>query len=364
LTSFLGAIVLDNVEGERSLSPKMGNNVPKFGVGGDKKDQFVFLWLKDDYCLPTPKSASNFMKFNEAISHFIQWKQINSTKGTLKGYELDLRNFCLYMKNPHIEEVKLEDVTEYFNLMGQLGWKWNGFITKSMALRKFYQFYGKQGHDVLSYELIPIPRREYNPPRVATEEEYRKLLSVIPDDSNDPRHIRNLAIVNMLWDTGARVGELVSLNIEDANLDGMKAVVKTEKSRGMKPFREIFWSENTNQNLHCWIEKRDELAQRTKFRDPDALFIGACRWQLGKRLTNGAVSIFLRHYSTKAEILTLNAHSFRHHMGHELAKKGANNSVISNILGHSSLTSSYLYTMMNNQELEREYRKLMLQSGR
>jgi len=302
------------------------------------------------------------MQFKEAITKFVGWKQINSSKGTLKGYELDLRNFCLYMRNPEIENVQLEDVTGYFNLMAELGWKWNGFLTKSMALRKMFQFYARQGHKVLDYELIPIPRREYRPPRVATEEEYEKLLSVIPERSNDPRHIRNLALVNMLWDTGARVGELVSLDLDDIEVDKMKGVVKTEKSRGAKPFRQIFWSERTNQNLGKWIEKREELFERTEFQDPEALFVGACRWQLGKRLTNGAVAIFLRRYSTKAEIPTLNAHSFRHHLGHEMAKKGANNSIISNILGHSALTSSYLYTMMNNKELEGEYRKLIVRS--
>jgi len=302
------------------------------------------------------------MKFKEAINKFIEWRQINSSKGTLKGYELDLRNFCLYMRNPEIESVQLQDITGYFNLMAELGWKWNGFVTKSIALRKLYQFYGRQGHEVVDYQLIPIPRREYKPPRVATEEEYEKLLSVIPQHSNDPRHIRNLALVNMLWDTGARVGELVSLNMDDIEADVMKGTVKTEKSRGMKPFRQLFWSKGTNQNLGRWIEKREELFQRTEFQDPEALFVGACRWQLGKRLSNGAVSIFLRRYSSKAEIPTVNAHSFRHHLGHEMAKKGANNSVISNILGHSALTSSYVYTMLNDKELEGEYRKLVVRS--
>jgi len=304
------------------------------------------------------------MKLKEAIDKFIEWKQINSSKkSTMKGYELDLRNFCLYMRNPDIESVQLKDITEYFNLMAELGWKWNGFLTKSIALRKMFQFYAKQGYKVLNYELIPIPKREYRPPRVATEEEYEKLLAVIPKNSNDPRHIRNLAIVNMLWDTGARVGELVSLNMDDVDLNGMKGIVRTEKSQGMKPFRQIFWSKGTNKNLKRWIKKRDELFQRTEFQDPEALFVGACRWQLGKRLTNSAVSIFLRRYSSKAGIPTLNAHSFRHHLGRELAKKGANNSVISNILGHSALTSSYIYTMMNNRELEGEYRKLVIRAG-
>jgi site-specific recombinase XerD len=326
---------------------------------GEAIDKEETLLLPSQGYLPNPSSAGS-MLFKEAINKFIEWKQINSSKGTLKGYELDLRNFCLYMRNPHIETVKLEDITEYFNLMAELGWKWNGFVTKSIALRKMFQFYRRQGYEVLDHQLIPIPKREYNPPRVATEEEYAKLLNVIPQDSNDPRHIRNLAIVSMLWDTGARVGELMSLKVQDIKLDQMKALVKTEKSKGMKPFRQIFWSEETSQNLKRWIEKRAELKKRTKFKDPDALFVGACRWQLGKRLTSNAVSIFLRRYSSKAGIQTLNAHSFRHHLGHELAKKGASNSVISNILGHSALTSSYVYTMLSNKELETEYRKLVV----
>ncbi len=299
------------------------------------------------------------MKFSEAITQFIEWKQINVTPGTMSGYALDLRGFCLYMRDPQIEEVKLEDITGLFQLMIKLGWKRNGFTTKSIALRKFFEFFNRQGYKVLNYQLIPIPKREYNPPRVATEEEYGKLLKVIPKSSKDPRHIRNLAIVKMLWDTGARVGELMSLNMEDIKLEKMKTVVKTEKSQGIRPFREIFWTEEANKNLKHWIKKRKELSLRTKFKDPNALFVGACRWQLGKRLTNSAVSIFLRHYSTKANIQTLNAHSFRHHLGHELAKRGASNSVISGILGHSALASSYVYTMMNNQELECKFREIM-----
>lgn len=162
----------------------------------------------------------------------------------------------------------------------------------------------------------------------------------------------------MLWDTGARVGELVSLNLKDVDFKNLRGTIQTEKSRGAYPFRQIFWTKETDKNLERWIEKRKNLAQRVKFKDPEALFVGACRWQLGKRLTNNAVSILLRHYSTKADIPTLNAHSFRHHMGVDLVKKGASNSIISNILGHSSLTSSYQYTMLSNPELEKVYREL------
>lgn len=298
------------------------------------------------------------MKFSEAIKKFFQWKQINVSKGTIKGYEFDLRNFCLYMRDPEIECVRIEDITEYFDLMAKLGWKWNGFLTKSIALRKFFEFFNRTGYEVMNYHLIPIPRREYNPPRVATEEEYQKLLRVIPEKTEDHRHIRNLALVNMLWDTGARIGEILSLNIESLNLDKCQAVIKTEKTQGMKPFRQIFWQVKTNENLQRWLKRRAMLAARHNFQDPNAVFVGSARWQLGKRLSNGAVATTLKRYSVKAKIEPLlNAHSFRHRFGISLAKKGANNSVISNLMGHSSLMSSYRYTMLAGVELEEEYRK-------
>ncbi len=298
-----------------------------------------------------------FMRFSDAIDQFTKWKQINVTQATINGYSLDLRGFCLYMRNPEIESVTIEHIIEYFDLMRTLGWKWNGFLTKSIALRKFFEFYGKQNYKVLNHLLIPIPRREYRPPRVVSEADHLKLLSVIPRETKDHRHIRNLAIVNLLWDTGARVGELVSLNVGDLNFKENCAVIKTEKSRGIRPYRQIFWEPKTTKSLQEWIKRRHELEALHKFADPDALFVGCLRWQIGKRLTNGAVGIFLRHYSARAEIETINAHSYRHRFGLELAKQGANNSVISNLLGHASLTSSFRYTMMRDNQLAEEYHK-------
>lgn len=173
------------------------------------------------------------MLCSEAIANFIKWKQINSTGNILRGYELDLRNFCVYMRNCHIEEVRVEDITEYFDLTKQLGWKQNGFTTKSIALRKFFEFYGKQGLNVLNFQLIPVARREYSPPRTATEAEYLKLLGIIPERTRDHRHIRNRALINMLWNTGARVGELLSLNLGNIELQHHRALIKTEKSLGV-----------------------------------------------------------------------------------------------------------------------------------
>lgn len=243
---------------------------------------------------------------------------------------------------------------EWFNLMQLLQWDHNSFIPKAMAVRKFFEFFSQQGYPVVNPWLIPIPDKKYKIPRVANDENYQQLLESIPDN-NDPRHIRNRAIINLLWDTGARNGELCSLNVSDLDFEERKAVIKTEKAKQARPVREIFWTEITNENLKKWVAKREQLLHKMYLHDEDALFISVCNQKSGQRMRNAGVGEALRKYCNKAEIPYMNAHSFRHHMGHNIVKKGGSNSDVSNILGHSSLQSSFVYTLMTNVELKKRH---------
>jgi len=238
----------------------------------------------------------------------------------------------------------------------EMGWSQNSLITRCIALRKFFEFCRLQGYSAINEVLIPIPRKEYNIPRVTNKENYQKLIDVIPRDSNDPRHIRNLAIIGLLWDTGARNGEILSLDVGDVDTIHTKAVIRTEKNRGSRPFREIFWTEETNKNLTRWIKKRGDLAKRINIVEPDALFISACTVKIGHRFSIKGVGEMLRRYSNKAQIPYMNAHSFRHHMGHSIINNGGSAADVMNILGHASLASSTPYTMMFNKELENRCR--------
>ncbi|GIW70349.1 MAG: tyrosine recombinase XerC [Patescibacteria group bacterium] len=297
------------------------------------------------------------MKLSEAIEKFYKWKKLNVKEGTINGYDLILRQFCVFMRDCEIENISLDDIVKWFELMKQLGWDQNSFIPKTIALRKFFEFYIHQGYRVIDPFLIPLPQKQFKLPRVADEKTYKKLLTAIPRKTNDPRHIRNLAIITMLYDTGARNGEIVSLNISDVDTKRMRAVIKTEKAKTRRPIREIFWTRNTNENLKKWIKKRDHLKRILTFKDPEALFISTTNSKAGYRFTIKGVGEMIRKYCNRAKIPYLNPHSFRHKLGHDLANKNYNNSVISNILGHSSLQSSYIYTLMTDKELEAKYRE-------
>jgi len=304
------------------------------------------------------------MCFKDAIDGFEEWQGFEISEQALNGYVLSLRYFCMHIGNDDIEDVTVDVIIDWLSWFKKLGFSKSTIIRKSMALRKFFEFWKKQGYEVVDKELIPLPKKEYNEPKTATEEEYRALLGIIPEDKNHYTWIRNEAIIRLLWDTGMRVGELVELKVKDLDLLKQSAIIKTEKSQGRKPLRRIFWTEPTNGALERWIDKREELLSKTSYggTDTDILFIGIKPNRKNgppvKKLRGNSIAQTFRTYSKKAELgRTVNPHSFRHHFGHELAKKGANNSTISKLLGHSSLQSSYKYTDLEGEELESVYRK-------
>lgn len=292
------------------------------------------------------------MTLKIAIERFVEYYKFSVKTSTIKGYERILKGFCLYWRNAPLESITINHVIEYYSSLQDLGWQPNSFVTITAALKKFFEFYKKQELKVLNPDLIPMPAKEFNIPRVLDTQSYQKLLQVIPKDSNDPRHIRNLAIIGLLWDSGARNGEIVSLEASDVSTGENKAIIRTEKSRGKRPFREIFWTDNTNLNLKTWINKRATLPRHT-----DALFISCCGEKVGHRLTIKGVSEMLRQYSNRADLpIVANAHSFRHHFGRDIIEKGGNITDVSNFLGHASLQSSFVYSMLWGKNLEKRYK--------
>ena len=297
------------------------------------------------------------MKFSEAIEQFFRWQSMRRMTATVNSYDFSLRHFCLFVRNRELDQISLEDVTNWFVLMRTLGWQQNSFEVKAVSLRKFFEWCRHRGYNVLDPWLIPIPRREYAPVRVATEEQYHKIVAAIPRPSNEPRHIRNLALIRLLWDTGVRGGELLSLNVEHLDLPNAKGQVKTAKVRYAQPLRMIFWTQDTGHAIGDWLVMRENICKRHQDANREALFIGVLGDRVGRRLEPAGLREVLRRCSRAAGIPVVNAHGFRHRMGHHLAMKGANNSIISNLLGHQAMQSSYRYTKPSGKELEEVYRQ-------
>lgn len=302
------------------------------------------------------------MLFKDVIDEFTNWRQFKINRVTTSGNDKDLRLFCLFLRNPQIEDVTLNNVMEYLNLMKEIGWQHNSFISKCMALKKFFEFCNLRGFECLNEYLVPLPRKEMNIPRVANEKDFKKLLKAIPRDTN-PNNIRNYALVNMIWDSWARSGEIISLNENDLKFKpdySGSALIRTEKSRGRRPMREIFWTASTGRYLKKWIKKKQEIQNLMKFEDTDAVFTSIRKCGMfdsrGKRMTSRGVCEVFRMISNRAGLPSIfNAHSARHYGGREILKQGGSLADVTNILGHSHMDSSMIYTMMWGDDLRQRY---------
>lgn len=298
------------------------------------------------------------MLFSEAIPKFAAWKQYSSKVRTAYSYANTLKQFALFMRNPQIEDITYDNIIEYLNIMTDLGWDRNSYIGKCVALRKFFEFFHLQGITVVDYNLIPLPDREYKFPNSLTDSNVATLLSALPLNKDHMHILRNRAIIYLLWNCGMRVGELVSLNVKDIDLVNKKALIKTEKSKGLRPIRQIMWTEECNEHLKKWLVARKKIVPKIRKGDEEALFVSTKTVNQGRRLLNSGVEEVLRKLSEVSNLgFNCNPHRFRHAFGRDLAKKGANNSVISSLMGHASLQSSYVYTMMDDKMLEEQYTK-------
>src|SRR5579872_7333185 len=170
------------------------------------------------------------MKLSQAIEEFKNWRGFKVTGHTVVRYDSALRIFCLVTGDPEIDQIQIHHVLHYLQELQRLGWKRNGINIVALALRKFFEFYNLRGFNCLNESLIPLPKKEFNIPRVANDADFKKLVKAIPLDNN-PNNIRNLALIHMVWDTWARSGEIISLDEEDLqwnkDLSGC-AVIKTE----------------------------------------------------------------------------------------------------------------------------------------
>lgn len=298
-----------------------------------------------------------YMNFNDAIKVFNANRALRVKAGSINGQDKDLRNFAIFMRNCRIEDVTDEHVVEWITLFKTMGYTNNTLIRKEESLIQFYKFWEKKGLDVLRPDLIPLTDKEYTKPRVCTQENYDKLLDVYPIGT-DSFKIRNRAMLALMWNTGMRAGELLALNVGDLNMEKKLITIKTEKSKGVRPFRTLpydTFDSKAVEVLPMWLEIREKIIKAKPVDDPNALFMAYKTTKVrGNRLTNQSLGEIFAKTSKKAGLEVedyINPHSLRHHFGHALAKMKMPNSVISESMGHSSLNSSLRYTQLDSADL-------------
>ncbi len=219
----------------------------------------------------------------------------------------------------------------------------------SIALRSFLKYLAKRDIETLSAEKIEIGKNSPHEIEFLSEEELIRLISAA--NGSDLKSLRDRAILELLFSTGLRVSELVNTNRDQVNLKSQEFSVR---GKGDK-IRIVFISDGARETLEKYLNKRTDI--------DEALFIRLCKNQKEssedtQRLTSRSIQRIVKNYAAKAGIVKdVHPHTLRHSFATDLLSNGADIRSVQAMLGHSSITTTQIYTHVTNRQLKDIHRK-------
>jgi len=288
---------------------------------------------------------------NELIRQFLEYLEVEKNKSpkTIINYDHYLKRFSLFLEENNISNVNLlnlDNIRNYRLFLNRLN---NYKLSKKtqnyhiIALRAFLKYLAKNDISSLSPEKIELGKQEERDIHYLESEEIKKLLST--PNKDDIISIRDRAIMEVLFSTGIRVSELVGLNKDSINLKTNEFPVK---GKGRK-IRIVFLSESANNALKKYLSKRVDKSE--------ALFISHSVKKQNKsykRLTQRTIQRIIKKYSLLAGInKKVTPHVFRHSFGTDLLRSGADIRSVQTLMGHSSITTTQLYTHVTDKHLRK-----------
>ena len=271
------------------------------------------------------------------------------SNNTLQSYKRDLKQFKKYLETYGLrfDRVKKEDIEDYVKEMAEEEGKKPASISRSIAsLRSFYQFILKRKKiKVDPTKDVKSPKIEKRVPSVLTAEEVELLLDQ-PKDV-DLKGIRDKAMLEFAYATGMRVTEIISLNIEDVNLEEGYVVCKNGNKQ-----RNIPLGKMSLKALKEYIEDARDILIKSE--SENALFVNIN----GGRLTRQGFWKIIKYYKEQAHITKdITPHVLRHSFATHLLQNGADLKAIQTMLGHSDISSTQVYMQFQDEGLKDVYRK-------
>ncbi len=270
------------------------------------------------------------------------------SENTLQSYKRDLKQFRRYLEacELHYNRVKEEDMKDYIKELQEEGKKPSSISRCIASIRSFYQFILKNKKIKIDpTQNIQSPKVEKRVPSILTSKEVELLLDQ-PKDI-DLKGIRDKAMLEFAYATGMRVTEIVSLNMEDVNLEEGYVTCKHDTKQRNIPLG--------NMSLKALKEYVDEARDiLVKTADEEALFVNIN----GSRLTRQGFWKIIKYYKEQAHITKdITPHVLRHSFATHLLQNGADLKAIQNMLGHSDISSTQVYMQFQDEGLKNVYRK-------
>lgn len=294
------------------------------------------------------------MHVEALLTDFLEYLEIeqNRSQKTIANYDHYLRRLIDYAGDLKVEDITPEMVRKWRLWLNRLGTNTSDELEKStqnyhlIALRSFLKYCAKRDIPAMPADKIELARVKRKQVTFLSDEEMDRLLS--QPDTGEVAGLRDRAILELLYSSGLRVSELVSLNKEHINLKRLEFMVR---GKGQKD-RPIFISPEAASWVEQYISARDDHSP--------ALFarVGGYRQSdtTGNhlRLTTRSVQRMVARYALMAGITKqVTPHTLRHSFATDLLMNGADLRSVQAMLGHSNISTTQIYTHVTDPHLKK-----------
>ena len=306
--------------------------------------------VRQEFCLVVTlggKVLTMQKEIDSFISYLHNVKQ--SSANTQMSYQRDLKKFAAFCESRGITSAKklsAQDLEAYVDVMGEEHFK-PAMVSRNIAsLKAWVHFLQNEG--VLKEDIstsLKVPKIEKKVPEIMTMNEVGTLLEQPSGDN--PKEIRDKAMLELLYATGIRVTELITLNMEDLNLQMNYITCKDGSKERMVPF-----GPKARAALLRYIESaREKMLSDT---DSHILFVNCS----GKAMSRQGFWKLIKHYTKKAGITAdITPHTLRHSFAAHLVENGADLKSVQEMLGHSDISTTQIYANMNQNRIREVYKR-------
>lgn len=287
----------------------------------------------------------------QAIEQFITYlHNVKKTSvNTELSYRRDLKKLLLFLHSKGLTDlvdVKKEDLEEYVASMKEQHFATATVSRNIASMKAFFHFLCQEKlieKDIS--ESLKAPKIEKKMPEILTTEEVVRLLEQPSGDS--PKEVRDKAMLELLYATGIRVTELITLKISEVNLPMSFIVCRDAHKERAIPFGMAA----KNALIKYLTEAREQMVED---KSSDILFANCS----GSPMSRQGFWKLIKYYSKKAGITAdITPHTLRHSFAAHLVENGADLKSVQEMLGHSDISTTQIYANMNHNRIREVYAK-------
>lgn len=313
------------------------------------QEQYAFhIWRFLCYISPefesyTQENAFSFEHFLPPVDIELAQKWKSPVYGLMRAISL-----------PNIEVMTKQDFDEWRLSLSDAGRSTKTVNAYMITIRSWLKYLKKEGIDSLDPTTLDLMKADDREVTFLTTEEVERFFASIPRDHIQGK--RDFAIAECIYSTGLRISELTTLNREDVNLETMEFAVR---GKGGK-LRVVYLTERAKHAIITYLSERSDHFSPLFIRHNFSLenIKSSELTDDSVRLTRFFITNMIKEYGLKAGILkNLHAHTLRHSFATTLLTNGADIRIIQELLGHSSITTTQVYTHVTNPKLKEAHKK-------